>query len=187
MSAVLQEGHVPRHSARWHRVMRRFRWRCAYCRCELDAWNGSVDHVVARSRGGRGERNLVAACLACNRLKADRDVLEFAPGFQLPVDHRQVFKDQGSAVRKAARGPLPIAARRRPSEPSPIATLAMLDQLAARASQAVERHGAAVAASLNVCGHRRYAYRSEAEQRRRGDRVVAHCPACSGFHLVRPR
>lgn len=163
----------PHHSPRWNAVMRRCGWRCAYCRCELDVWNGTVDHVVPRARGGGsyGRFNLVAACRPCNQLKAARDVGEFAPGFRPPP--------LAPAPKVIAEPP------RRSREPSPVASPELLDRLRARAAEASQVHGASGAASLNLCGRKRYAYRSEAETRRRGDRVVACCPACSGFHLVR--
>ncbi|MGC3955484.1 MAG: HNH endonuclease [Propionicimonas sp.] len=50
-------------------VLRRDRWTCAYCGRTGNTW----DHIVPRSRGGRSTwTNTVAACLACNGLKADR-------------------------------------------------------------------------------------------------------------------
>ena len=50
-------------------VLRRDRWSCAYCGRTGNTW----DHILPRSRGGRSTwTNTVAACLACNGLKADR-------------------------------------------------------------------------------------------------------------------
>lgn len=46
---------------------------CAYCGAAAD----TVDHVHPRSRGGRHEwSNVVAACVRCNRRKADRLLAE---------------------------------------------------------------------------------------------------------------
>ncbi len=50
-------------------VLRRDSHQCAYCRKPA----ATVDHVTPRSRGGRDSwENLVACCLRCNGLKADR-------------------------------------------------------------------------------------------------------------------
>jgi 5-methylcytosine-specific restriction endonuclease McrA len=50
-------------------VLRRDGRACAYCAKRAD----TIDHVVPRSRGGAHSwENCVAACRACNSLKADR-------------------------------------------------------------------------------------------------------------------
>jgi 5-methylcytosine-specific restriction endonuclease McrA len=46
-------------------------WKCAYCQRHLSVEDATQDHVVPRSRGGRGVFNLVAACRRCNSDKAD--------------------------------------------------------------------------------------------------------------------
>ena len=52
-------------------VLRRDAHRCAYC----GAHATTVDHVRPRSRGGENSwENLVACCLRCNALKADRSL-----------------------------------------------------------------------------------------------------------------
>ncbi len=49
-------------------VLRRDRWSCAYCMAHAT----TVDHVVARSRGGADHwLNTVACCQRCNSRKAD--------------------------------------------------------------------------------------------------------------------
>ncbi|MCS4277493.1 HNH endonuclease [Mycetocola lacteus] len=50
-------------------VLRRDDFRCAYCGASAN----TIDHVIPRSRGGAGSwENLVACCMRCNNLKADR-------------------------------------------------------------------------------------------------------------------
>jgi 5-methylcytosine-specific restriction endonuclease McrA len=53
-----------------------------------------VDHVHPLARGGVHEWfNLAPACAWCNRLKADRDVVDFlseTPGESVTVDNRPV-------------------------------------------------------------------------------------------------
>jgi 5-methylcytosine-specific restriction endonuclease McrA len=45
---------------------------CAYCGGRLSPRTATLDHVVPKSQGGPATReNQVAACLRCNRLKAD--------------------------------------------------------------------------------------------------------------------
>ncbi|MDO5745814.1 MAG: HNH endonuclease [Micrococcaceae bacterium] len=63
-------------------VLRRDAHRCAYCGRNAN----TIDHIVARSRGGEDSwENLVAACQSCNSTKADRTLaqlgwkLRFAP------------------------------------------------------------------------------------------------------------
>ncbi|MFU8874885.1 HNH endonuclease [Micromonospora sp. SL4-19] len=51
-----------------HGVLRRDRWRCAYC----DAPASTIDHILPRSRGGRNTwKNTTAACYECNQRKGD--------------------------------------------------------------------------------------------------------------------
>lgn len=55
------------------KVIKRDRCTCAYCGVRFDARVLTVDHIVPASRGGRlSWMNTVAACRACNSLKADR-------------------------------------------------------------------------------------------------------------------
>lgn len=62
-------------------VLRRDGHRCAYC----GAHATTVDHVRPRSRGGENSwENLVACCLRCNALKADRSLESM--GWRLRVE-----------------------------------------------------------------------------------------------------
>ena len=55
---------------RRERVLRRDRYRCAYCAAVFAPEDLTLDHVEPRMRGGDdSEGNLVAACRICNELK----------------------------------------------------------------------------------------------------------------------
>jgi len=77
---VLREyGDRPRPSAAFSRrsLYRRDGHRCQFCGRALTAEEGTIDHVVPRSRGGRTTwENCVLACAPCNRRKADRTPAE---------------------------------------------------------------------------------------------------------------
>jgi hypothetical protein len=70
-------------------------WRCAYCNCEMEAApqgpsSLSREHVVPVARGGSDDwRNLVAACVACNRARAD----VLTP--ELFLEYRQIWVESG--------------------------------------------------------------------------------------------
>jgi 5-methylcytosine-specific restriction endonuclease McrA len=71
---------------------------CWYCGANLfpsesRAANGGIhprsasrDHIVAKSKGGtRRPRNIVLACIDCNRRKAAREVSEFVALLKQPI------------------------------------------------------------------------------------------------------
>ena len=56
--------------------------RCVYCAVRLDYEVATLDHVVPVAHGGtHTPGNLVAACVACNRLKGDALPQEFFARF----------------------------------------------------------------------------------------------------------
>jgi CRISPR/Cas system Type II protein with McrA/HNH and RuvC-like nuclease domain len=49
-------------------------FKCIYCFCELDIFTSTIDHVIAKSKGGKNlKQNLVIACAECNQKKSDRE------------------------------------------------------------------------------------------------------------------
>lgn len=51
---------------------------CKYCGVPLEYFEATLDHVVARSKGGNNSiENLVLACNRCNGSKGDRSPDEF--------------------------------------------------------------------------------------------------------------
>lgn len=57
-------------------VLDRDGWICAYCRKALVGDDATVDHIVAKARGGTDHPdNLISCCRSCNASKGDRDNL----------------------------------------------------------------------------------------------------------------
>lgn len=51
---------------------------CTYCHTRLEVWEGTLDHVIPRAKGGgNGPDNLVLACFPCNQAKQDMLPLNF--------------------------------------------------------------------------------------------------------------
>lgn len=66
-------------------IYRRDSYTCQYCGSRPGSELLSIDHVVPRSRGGRSTwENCVLACLACNKRKANRSLVE--SGLELARD-----------------------------------------------------------------------------------------------------
>jgi 5-methylcytosine-specific restriction endonuclease McrA len=52
---------------------------CAYCKCKLDDYSRTVDHLIPKSRGGKlSNANKVPSCGDCNKMKGDMDAMEFS-------------------------------------------------------------------------------------------------------------
>jgi len=52
---------------------------CAYCKCELDDYSRTVDHLYPKSRGGvLSNNNKVPSCGSCNKLKGNMSIVEFS-------------------------------------------------------------------------------------------------------------
>ena len=64
--------------------------RCAYCGAPAQ----SLDHIVPKARGGLTvARNLVPACLPCNRRKGHCEVISWwqqQPGWSIPAQARLI-------------------------------------------------------------------------------------------------
>lgn len=71
------------------RVMARDKNICQYCGCALTRGvNKTVDHVLAKARGGLSTmENLVACCTDCNVDKGDKTLDEWTPPHQAII-HR---------------------------------------------------------------------------------------------------
>lgn len=98
-------GGTPRREIVFSRrnVFRRDRCACQYCGARPGMADLTLDHVLARSRGGVSSwENLVVACLDCNKRKANRTPAEarmklrraplkpkWTPSFIVPIAHRR--------------------------------------------------------------------------------------------------
>ena len=72
---LLEYRRIPRQTRALSRknILVRDRHTCQYCSCTYSATDLTLDHVVARSRGGKSTwENLVACCRGCNNRKGDR-------------------------------------------------------------------------------------------------------------------
>lgn len=67
----------------WYKVLRQElvqsqNMRCKYCLTPITFKTATIDHVRPKSQSGPTTReNVVAACVACNRLKKDMNIGEF--------------------------------------------------------------------------------------------------------------
>ena len=77
-------------------VFERDSWACQYCGAAVCAKTATIDHVVARSRGGATDwSNTVTACKSCNFRKADRTLEEFG----MRLRSKPVRPESGRVVR----------------------------------------------------------------------------------------
>lgn len=69
------------------RLMNRYNFSCAYCKCSLrDLVRLEFDHVMPRRRGGvNGISNYVPACIDCNREKSYRFIMEWKMNKIVPL------------------------------------------------------------------------------------------------------
>ena len=59
-------------------VMEMYDYHCAYCGCELDDYNSTLDHVVPKIKGGTNHhQNLMPSCGRCNSIKTDMLIYEY--------------------------------------------------------------------------------------------------------------
>jgi 5-methylcytosine-specific restriction endonuclease McrA len=53
-------------------ILKRDKFICRYCGKKITMENGSIDHRIPKSRGGKNTRdNMIASCKKCNHEKAD--------------------------------------------------------------------------------------------------------------------
>lgn len=85
-------------STRYRRMLRRSLWKadphCSYCRAPLTLEEATLDHVVAKSNGGRMHRgNAVLACATCNAKKRGMSERKF----------RKLIAQETTITREAAK------------------------------------------------------------------------------------
>ena len=72
---------IPRKEAkrRWRdAVLLRSDYCCSYCNEQLGPRSATLDHIIPKSKGGHGVKNLVVACHGCNNAKGDMMPEEWA-------------------------------------------------------------------------------------------------------------
>lgn len=95
-------------SVEW--LARRDGWRCRYCRFYMDETTATRDHVIPRSRGGRGHStNVVLACVECNTAKADAELAVFLRSAWLRARRIDV-ECNGATCRRVGRRSAPARA-----------------------------------------------------------------------------
>ena len=49
---------------------------CAYCKCPIDEYSATTDHLYPKSRGGKlSNDNKMPSCGDCNKLKGSMDII----------------------------------------------------------------------------------------------------------------
>lgn len=94
--------------------------RCCYCGVRFGAWVGhwtprltraTLEHIIPRCEGGSDDwENLAAACLRCNKLRANEPALEFFARKGWIINHRDRANASGGWLARAIRHSLPEAA-----------------------------------------------------------------------------
>ena len=58
----------------WENILKKYKFKCAYCGCEFDLFNRpEKDHVIPISKGGNNTKeNIVPACRSCNSKKGNK-------------------------------------------------------------------------------------------------------------------
>jgi len=73
--ALKMFGEVPMREVTFARknIFQHYGYRCCYCGRHLPAEELNLDHVMPRSRGGRGDwTNVVPSCIPCNKKKGNK-------------------------------------------------------------------------------------------------------------------
>jgi len=82
-------------------IFARDNWTCQYCKTKLSTSNGTLDHIVPRSKGGESSwENLVTAWKPCNSRKGNKTPNE--AGMQLAVktarlNYRAILRNHGAS------------------------------------------------------------------------------------------
>ena len=63
---------------RMDQILERDGFQCVWCRCEIDAFSATTDHVIPRIKGGPSWiENEVAACRRCNKQRGHKKPLDW--------------------------------------------------------------------------------------------------------------
>ncbi len=76
---LIKYGEIPEKKLTFSRanIYRRDKYTCQYCGDRPGTEELTIDHIVAKSRGGKTSwTNCVVSCISCNRRKADRTMAD---------------------------------------------------------------------------------------------------------------
>jgi 5-methylcytosine-specific restriction endonuclease McrA len=76
-------------------IIVREKFRCAYCDTKLTLRSCTKEHVIPKSKGGKDDLlNVVAACVECNGLKADRTLRDSGMSLRDGVELRHLTEEE---------------------------------------------------------------------------------------------
>lgn len=86
------------------KLLNRFGNRCAYCGKTVKPSKMTMDHVIPRSKGGKGVmNNLLPACSACNHAKGSLDLEIFRMKYFWQCLPPAALKDFDTAMKEIAK------------------------------------------------------------------------------------
>jgi 5-methylcytosine-specific restriction endonuclease McrA len=69
---------------------------CVYCKCTLDEYSATIDHLYPKSRGGKlSNKNKVPCCGDCNKLKGNLSIWEFAKALSGLIFYEHIRHKEG--------------------------------------------------------------------------------------------
>jgi 5-methylcytosine-specific restriction endonuclease McrA len=77
---------------------------CAYCKCPIDEYSATTDHLYPKSRGGKlSNDNKMPSCGDCNKLKGSMDIEEFSRALNGLIFYEHVKHKESIAYLKKVK------------------------------------------------------------------------------------
>lgn len=77
---------------------------CFYCKCSIDEYSATIDHLNPKSRGGiLSKNNKVPCCGDCNKLKGSMDIVEFSRALNGLIYYEHVKHKESIAYLKKVK------------------------------------------------------------------------------------